>query len=156
MLWCTGSSRRRSFRPLRCRETLVSRTAVRTAWTVWFNIYCRLLKTDTQNNFRRFIESLRKFIVRQTFLNIDMNHMMFRHDVETWYCNLNSAYLLSGCIYIPWIALKMYLHKGLRDLIMSHRREGVHLWKQYSTVWVNFCLLESAMLWRICAQSSCI
>ena len=38
---------------------------------------------------------------------------------------------------------------------MSHRFERVNLCEHYSTVWVNFCLLESAMLWRICALSLC-
>ena len=33
----------------------------------------------------------------------------------------------------------------LRDFIMLHRREGLHLCEHDSTVWVNFCLLESAM-----------
>jgi len=38
---------------------------------------------------------------------------------------------------------------------MPHRREGLHLWEHDSTVWVHFCLLESAISWWICALSLC-
>ena len=39
---------------------------------------------------------------------------------------------------------------------MLHRREGLHLCEQYSTVWVHLCLLEFLMLWWICALRFCI
>ena len=44
----------------------------------------------------------------------------------------------------------------LSDLIMFHRREGLHLCEHDSTVWIHFCLLEILMLWWICTLSSCI
>ena len=44
----------------------------------------------------------------------------------------------------------------LRDLIMLHRRERLHLFEHDSTDWVHFCLLEIFMLWWICALSFCI
>ena len=34
----------------------------------------------------------------------------------------------------------------LKDLIMFHKHERLHLWEQDSTAWVNFCLFESVML----------
>ena len=39
---------------------------------------------------------------------------------------------------------------------MPHRGEGLHLCEHDSTVWVHFCLLESVMLWPICALSLCM
>ena len=36
----------------------------------------------------------------------------------------------------------------------AHRYEGLYLCDHDSMVWVHFCLLESAMLWLICASSS--
>ena len=44
----------------------------------------------------------------------------------------------------------------LKDLIMLHKHDGLYLWQHDSMVWVHFYLLESAMLWPICALSSCI
>ena len=35
----------------------------------------------------------------------------------------------------------------LRDLIVLHKRDGVHLGEHYSTIWVYFFLLEILMLW---------
>ena len=43
-----------------------------------------------------------------------------------------------------------------KDLIMFHKREGLHLCEHDSMIWDHFCLIEFLMLWRICALSSCI
>ena len=34
----------------------------------------------------------------------------------------------------------------LRDFIMLHMCEGLHLWEHDLTVWVHFCLVQCAML----------
>ena len=39
---------------------------------------------------------------------------------------------------------------------MPHKRVRFHLWEHDSTVPVDFCLVECAMLWRICLLSSCM
>ena len=39
---------------------------------------------------------------------------------------------------------------------MPHRRDGFNLCDHDSIACVHFCQLEYAMLWRICALSSCI
>ena len=43
----------------------------------------------------------------------------------------------------------------IREFIMFYRREKLHFLEHDSKVRVYFCLLESAMLWRFCALSSC-
>ena len=43
----------------------------------------------------------------------------------------------------------------LRELIILHKHEELHLCEHYSTAWIHFCLLEFAMMWQICALSSC-
>ena len=45
---------------------------------------------------------------------------------------------------------------AVKDLIMPQKLVGLHMWELGLTVWVHFCLLESAMLWLIFTFSSFI
>ena len=40
----------------------------------------------------------------------------------------------------------------LRDLIIPHRGEGLHVYEYDSKVWIDFCLLQSTILWRYRCQ----
>ena len=43
----------------------------------------------------------------------------------------------------------------LRDLVMLHRRETLHMCEQDSMVWVHFCMME-ILMWWIYSLNSCI